>query len=600
MKTELDNKLMMVVTRGQTGSDGPVTPTTSTAASVRHNTNVTITPEAGSAGRCGERAASTDPATNTVNGTQTSQAGTNTRSTQMGSTLRSGLPWLPTDDESGMEPEDPYSQGDRPDSRKTDWERTVGGAMGGNRRLAPPHVLLVEDAECREERVLNSSSLRACDEPRLYRERVPVTNASSGIATYGIDGNCTADYGEPEVDGYIARDPWYTQSQSGRPCPETVWGNRTAMSSNVPEPERPNVSMPGEEDASHGARHRTVPLDAPDVALRGQRLRAYGERLWREEVETGNPGAGRAHHPARPRRPTARQEWLEPVEGQMPAQTAAVGRANGRMMGQPRPLRAEERIYVEPPGAPGVGRRPLDLNVGHPNVAQNEHIMLRPVQPHQETPVHEDYYRAAVAPRPPHRMGAQMQPRLAKLDTFKGENGERLDDFVYQVEEFAAFHAWDQIETCRQARTHLRGVALAYVRRAPLPPRTWEELKDLLTRRFQPCDLTSAYKAQFRARRRQRNEDIHTYVDTLQKLAEMAWPYLDPLAREEMVADQFLTGLDNHELCVQAATSDVRRIEDLMRITRSLEAVEGEENGRGCMRRSSQMKLTDPSQKPRA
>ncbi len=183
---------------------------------------------------------------------------------------------------------------------------------------------------------------------------------------------------------------------------------------------------------------------------------------------------------------------------------------------------------------------------------------------------------------------------MAKLDTFKGENGERLDDFVYQVEEFASFHAWDQIETCRQARTHLRGVALAYIRRAPLPPRTWKTLKDLLTRRFQPRDLTSAYKAQFRARRRQRNGDIHTYVDTVQKLAEMAWPYLDPLAREEMVADQFLTGLDNHELRVQAATSDVRRIEDLMRIARSLEAVEGEETGRGRVRRGpSQARFTD-------
>ncbi len=157
--------------------------------------------------------------------------------------------------------------------------------------------------------------------------------------------------------------------------------------------------------------------------------------------------------------------------------------------------------------------------------------MMRPAHQYREAPVYEDHYRAATASRIPHRAGLQAQPRLAKLDTFKGENGERLDDFVYQVEEFATFHAWDQIEMCRQARTHLRGVALAYVRRAPLPPRTWEELKDLLMRRFQPRDLTSAYKAQFRARRRQRNEDIHTYVDTLQKLAEMAWPYLDPLAK---------------------------------------------------------------------
>ncbi len=204
---------------------------------------------------------------------------------------------------------------------------------------------------------------------------------------------------------------------------------------------------------------------------------------------------------------------------------------------------------------------------------------------HRETPVYEDHYRAAPTPRTPNRVGIPVQPRLAKLDTFKGENGERLDDFLYQVEEFATFHAWDQIGTCRQARTHLRGVVLAYIRRSPLPPRTWQELKDLLTQRFQPRDLTSAYKAQFSARRRQRNEDIHTYVDVLQKLAEMAWPYLDPLAREEMVADQFLTGLDNHELRFQAATYDVRWIEDLMRIARSLEAIEGEETVRGRARR---------------
>ncbi len=79
-----------------------------------------------------------------------------------------------------------------------------------------------------------------------------------------------------------------------------------------------------------------------------------------------------------------------------------------------------------------------------------------------------------------------MQHQLAKLDVFKGEIGEKLDDFIYQVEEFATFHEWDPMETCRQARTHLRGVALAYIRQTSLPPRDWTELKTLLARRFQP------------------------------------------------------------------------------------------------------------------
>ncbi len=71
-----------------------------------------------------------------------------------------------------------------------------------------------------------------------------------------------------------------------------------------------------------------------------------------------------------------------------------------------------------------------------------------------------------------------------------------VDEFVYQVEEIWKFHDWKTIETCRQTRTYLQGVVLVYIRRTPLPPRTWKELKDLLTHRFQPRDLTAAYKAQ--------------------------------------------------------------------------------------------------------
>ena len=45
------------------------------------------------------------------------------------------------------------------------------------------------------------------------------------------------------------------------------------------EPARPVLTAPGEEGTIHGARHHSVPLDAPDVALQGQRVLAYGERL---------------------------------------------------------------------------------------------------------------------------------------------------------------------------------------------------------------------------------------------------------------------------------------------------------------------------------
>ena len=56
---------------------------------------------------------------------------------------------------------------------------------------------------------------------------------------------------------------------------------------------------------------------------------------------------------------------------------------------------------------------------------------------------------------------------------------------------------------------------------------------------------------------------------------------------DEMVADQFLNGLDSHELWVQVAATGNWRIEDLMLVARSLEAVEDQEVGHGRQRRSS-------------
>ncbi len=163
------------------------------------------------------------------------------------------------------------------------------------------------------------------------------------------------------------------------------------------------------------------------------------------------------------------------------------------------------------------------------------------------------------------------------MQDFQGEGSDRLDIFFDHVEELADFYRWGERETCHQARAHLRGTALAYVKQAPFQPRCWEELKALLLKRFQPRDLTATYKAQFRSRRRRHNEDIHTFVEAAQRLADMAWPFMDSQGKEELVVDQFLLGMVNHELNVQVAAHGHRRIEDVLHVAHSLEAVHEEE-----------------------
>ena len=110
----------------------------------------------------------------------------------------------------------------------------------------------------------------------------------------------TEDCCEPEGDCYSSRDPWYTQSQTSRPTYDVVWGSQQSRPVTATGMSAAAAWHP-ERDYSRSQRH-PVPVDAPDAALRGQRLMAYEERLRREEGRAGQ-GMGRARPSSGQHRP---------------------------------------------------------------------------------------------------------------------------------------------------------------------------------------------------------------------------------------------------------------------------------------------------------
>ncbi len=127
----------MVATRGQRGCDGPATSTPSSAAPVRHTATSAPTSDAGATGRNEGRTTSTDLMGGATDGGVTTQAGGCAQATQADPAIRSGLPWLPNNEETETEPEYLYSQGDRLDSHMDRWEKAVGGTVSGTRHLIP-------------------------------------------------------------------------------------------------------------------------------------------------------------------------------------------------------------------------------------------------------------------------------------------------------------------------------------------------------------------------------------------------------------------------------------------------------------------------------
>ncbi len=86
---------------------------------------------------------------------------------------------------------------------------------------------------------------------------------------------------------YSSRDSWCTQSQTSRPTYDVVWGSQQSRPMTATGMSTAAAWHPEGDDYSRTQRH-PVPLDAPDVALRGQRLMAYKERLRREEGQASH------------------------------------------------------------------------------------------------------------------------------------------------------------------------------------------------------------------------------------------------------------------------------------------------------------------------
>ncbi len=142
-----------------------------------------------------------------------------------------------------------------------------------------------------------------------------------------------------------------------------------------------------------------VPLDAPDVALRGQRLMAYEERLRHEEGRVSQE-TGRARPSNRSYRPPV--ERMGPAAGvRRPRTPLLVDRlAEAKELAPPQPWEVEQELFREPRDAPEIGRRPLDMGVPRP--ARRPDVRLAAPIPRQrltEMLFDDDPYGVPMGPR---------------------------------------------------------------------------------------------------------------------------------------------------------------------------------------------------------
>ncbi len=105
-----------------------------------------------------------------------------------------------------------------------------------------------------------------------------------------------------------------------------------------------------------------VPLDAPDVALRGQRLMAYKKRLRREEGQASQESGRAQQVVSTPDGTTGSEARVRRTRTPLLVDRLA----DAEELVPPTQQREDElELFREPSDAPKIGRRPLDMRVPH-------------------------------------------------------------------------------------------------------------------------------------------------------------------------------------------------------------------------------------------
>ncbi|KAK3099961.1 hypothetical protein FSP39_012572 [Pinctada imbricata] len=141
----------------------------------------------------------------------------------------------------------------------------------------------------------------------------------------------------------------------------------------------------------------------------------------------------------------------------------------------------------------------------------------------------------------------QSKRRMEKAPKFDGKCD--LSDFIVQFEQVAEWNGWTDSEKTTQILLSLDGPAKQMLSELTADKMgNYSCIKQVLTNRFNPVERETAYRCEFKSRRRQKGESLQDYGNCLRKLALKGYPNTPYSGVEAHVIDQFIQGISNPKL----------------------------------------------------
>lgn len=141
------------------------------------------------------------------------------------------------------------------------------------------------------------------------------------------------------------------------------------------------------------------------------------------------------------------------------------------------------------------------------------------------------------------------------------------------------WNKWSESEKAAQLAMSLRGAAQRILGDLTRDQLTNDEsLKSVLTQRFNPSERETAFRCEFRNRKRLSGETAADYGYSLKRLATRAFPTVPVSLRESIVVEQYINGLGRQELRRHVQFAHPTTLDRAISLALEFEAFEGVQN----------------------
>ena len=176
--------------------------------------------------------------------------------------------------------------------------------------------------------------------------------------------------------------------------------------------------------------------------------------------------------------------------------------------------------------------------------------------------------------------GASAQSQSGSLrpivmpESFAAGENEDWDSWISHFEDCAILNGWNNERKAQFLAVRMRGAALLQLQSLSSVVRgNYDDFKKALREKFVPQERIELHKAEFRVRRRERDEKLPDLAGSLRRLVKKAYPEAVESLQDSLAKDQFIDALEDREIRMKVRESGPKALDEAVSRALQLEAM---------------------------